>query len=284
MKIIEVLISLFIITINIIHNTFFFLFFLIEFSLIKKIKPAKVSLPVKSIWYNHQLQWHRWILTTNYYRKYNQEVKNIDLCHKKYITDETKNEKFICNIIEITGIQSSKDNGNEVENLTDFALRYCKNLISKENPKNMYYNLNWEYYNNIKEYYKLDWSNDIFWMNSGGSHHFSAARYLSMKLNIPITLYGSLSTFAINPELVSILNKRWDLFIFQKNQLSTHSLKALELFNCSYGLMDVPEGLISIDKKRLEILVLDKKEIIPNLVGKYLSLLGFTRVGDIIPS
>lgn len=278
------LISLSIIAINIINNTIFFLLFLIEFSLIKKIKPTKISLPIKSIWYNRQLQWHRWILTTNYYRKYNQEIKNIELCHKKYITDETKNENFICNIRDIAGIQSSKDNGNEVENLTNFALQYCNKFISEENTENMYYNLNWERYNNRKEYYKLAWSNDIFWMNSGGSHHFSAARYLSMKLDIPITLYGSLSTFTINPELVSILNKRWNLFVFQKYQLSTHLLKALELFNCSYGLMDVPIGLIPIDEKRLEILVLDKKEIIPNLVGKYLSLLGFTRVGDIIPS
>lgn len=241
-------------------------------------------MPIKSIWYNHQLQWHRWILTTNYYRKYNQEIKNIELCHKKHITDETKNENFICNIKDITGIQSSKDNGNEVENLTNFALQYCSKFISEENAKNMYYNLNWECHKSIKEYYKLAWSNEIFWMNSGGSHHFSAARYLSMKLNIPITLYGSLSTFTINSELVSILNERWSLFIFSQYQLSTHFIKSLELFNCSYGLMDVPEGLISIDGKKLEILVLDKKEIIPNLVGKYLSLLGFTHIGDIIPS
>lgn len=44
-------------------------------------------------------------------------------------------------------------------------------------------------------------------MNDGGSHHFSAARYISSRLNVPVPLKARLYIYGVNEYAVAGLKR-----------------------------------------------------------------------------
>lgn len=57
------------------------------------------------------------------------------------------------------------------------------------------------------------WDGRIWLMNSGGSHHFAAARYIAKRLDVRVLLSGRLRKYGINPSAVRKLVEHFELFV-----------------------------------------------------------------------
>lgn len=57
------------------------------------------------------------------------------------------------------------------------------------------------------------WDGRTFLMNSGGSHHFAAARYLAKRLNQRVPLRGRLYVYELNGSAVAALRRDFEMFV-----------------------------------------------------------------------
>jgi len=80
-------------------------------------------------------------------------------------------------------------------------------------------NIGWEggsiYKRMCMEMFLWAGKNRLFIMNTGGSHHFSAARYIAKRLKIKHSVYGKLRRYSINSAAVTSLCRDFDMFLMQ---------------------------------------------------------------------
>lgn len=75
--------------------------------------------------------------------------------------------------------------------------------------------------------------------NSGGSHHFSAARYIASQLNIKIPVNGRLTTFRLNSESIFSLLNQYNLFAVDSSDFC-FIINECENFGASAGFYPAP--------------------------------------------
>jgi hypothetical protein len=56
------------------------------------------------------------------------------------------------------------------------------------------------------------WDDRLFLINSGGSHHFAAAKYIAARLSEPVVLSGKLSTYSLNALAIASLRRDFEMF------------------------------------------------------------------------
>ncbi|HCF2896160.1 TPA: hypothetical protein NID31_006287, partial [Pseudomonas aeruginosa] len=56
------------------------------------------------------------------------------------------------------------------------------------------------------------WDGRLFLMNSGGSHHFAAARYIASRLRHSVPLQGRLKVYGLNSASVGSLARDFEIF------------------------------------------------------------------------
>ncbi|WP_139133090.1 DUF6685 family protein [Pandoraea sp. ISTKB] len=57
------------------------------------------------------------------------------------------------------------------------------------------------------------WDGRIWLKNTGGSHHFAAARYIAKRLDVRVPLMGRLRKYGINPSAVHELVEHFEVFV-----------------------------------------------------------------------
>ena len=98
-------------------------------------------------------------------------------------------EQWGCDIRQIDGLSCSKGPIENTEGMDIFAERYCKNFIDEISEKKLLRNLAHTEIriihnkNSCDHFACYEWDGRTFLMNSGGSHHFAAARFIAGKLN-----------------------------------------------------------------------------------------------------
>jgi hypothetical protein len=104
----------------------------------------------------------------------------------RHITQEVTLKNFRCDIKDIEGITASKSDLSVCSSLDEFAETYCPDFIQSFNQDNLNKHLHWEDKRILRHstLHTYQWNeNKIRMVNSGGSHHFAAARYIAVKLN-----------------------------------------------------------------------------------------------------
>lgn len=123
-------------------------------------------------------------------------------------------------IQDIACLSSSKSNLSLFKALNDFATIKNSNLITELSEENLNKNLFWEDKKILNNpfLYCYVWDNKrIHLKNSGGSHHFSAARYIASQLNKKIHISGRLKIFHLNQESICSLLNQFALFAVNNN-------------------------------------------------------------------
>ena len=64
---------------------------------------------------------------------------------------------------------------------------------------------------------QFGWDRRVFLANSGGSHHFAAARYLAGKLGVDVPLYAPLQSHRLSALGVSELQRNWRVFALHRD-------------------------------------------------------------------
>lgn len=57
------------------------------------------------------------------------------------------------------------------------------------------------------------WDGRVFLMNSGGSHHFAAARYIAARLNQRVPLHGRMYVYSLNGSAIASLCRDYEMFV-----------------------------------------------------------------------
>lgn len=57
------------------------------------------------------------------------------------------------------------------------------------------------------------WDGRLFLMNSGGSHHFAAAKYIAARLGQSVALRGKLHTYSLNALAIASLRRDYEMFV-----------------------------------------------------------------------
>ncbi len=111
-------------------------------------------------------------------------------------------------IRDIEGLSSSKSKLEKYPTLDDFAVRGTTEFlddISEENLNKMLDYSEMRIINNPNtsdHFIQHQWDGRIFLVNSGGSHHFAAARYIAKKLKKEVAITGRLERYTFNQPLI----------------------------------------------------------------------------------
>lgn len=174
-----------------------------------------------------------WKFSSGYYESfthYIHEIKN--LCRQESIRNWT------CDIQNVVGLSESKSNLDDFINLDSMVETNSKEMIESITEENLMKNLAHKEIRILREdfgdYFSTHlWDGRIFLMNSGGSHHFAAARYIAARIGRKVPLKGKLCIYSINPTAVHALRKIFDIYSIS-NDPSIDFHGAMQKFRATY--------------------------------------------------
>lgn len=206
-------------------------------------------------WAHHAQHVHLWHYTPSGYR-----AEAIHLPSLGQLAQMREIQSWACDISDVEGLAASKANLGEFDSLDQMALMRSAGLLTPATPQTLEKNLGW---NEIRilapegrgDYFRLStWDGRVFLMNSGGSHHFVAARYLARILGIKVPLVGRLKIHCLNPAAIDTLRSQFHAFVTGSEPVAVGAmLLALERVKVSYCTIALPGKL-----DRLQVLLLPR--------------------------
>lgn len=126
-----------------------------------------------------------------------------------------------CDIVDVDTLSSSKSSLHKYDNLDKFAENCCPKFIQDISEESFYKNLDWERRNIIDnpclQMYSWD-NNRVHLSNCGGSHHFSAARYIARKLNISFKFRCVLKKYSLSKGAIDDLANKYILLVVNSDK------------------------------------------------------------------
>lgn len=149
-------------------------------------------------------------------------------------------EYWECDIRDVEGLSGSKSNLEEFASMDDMAQKRSQGLIDEITEEGLRKNLAHVEIRILREsksdhFIRHLWDGRVFLMNAGGSHHFSAARYIAGRLNHPVPLRGKLYTYGINQKAVASLRRKFDLYAISADPTAFLGFfEAMQAFRAAY--------------------------------------------------
>lgn len=79
------------------------------------------------------------------------------------------------------------------------------------------------------------WDDRLFLMNSGGSHHFAAAKYIAARLPETVALHGKLYIYSLNAVAIASLRRDFEMFVISdEGEIFNAFLDAMRAFKASW--------------------------------------------------
>jgi hypothetical protein len=151
-----------------------------------------------------------------------------------------------CDIQDVDGFSASKSDLRMFKSMDAMVEKNSKKMIDEITPEKLAKNLAWDEIRIISredhDYFQTwSWDGRVFLMNSGGSHHFAAAKYIAKRLNIKVPLKGRYRVHGINQVALESLTRDFDIFVMSshhRHQMGLH--KAMMSFKATYYWKDLP--------------------------------------------
>lgn len=194
------------------------------------------------------IQWHTWMEYSEsgysgpYTLDYRKPVYDRHLsCHDmpvqevKHLVSEEIIPDFTCDITAIRGISASKSLDKDIADIDEFPLICCPNYVEPVTEDHLLENMQHsELRLDQMLFADYPWTKRrYYWHNSGGSHHFAAARFQTHRLNIPVPLHEKLYRYRVNVQMIDALCRKWHMFMIPKT----------EVFRSFYDAMNAFEGV-----------------------------------------
>lgn len=154
-------------------------------------------------------------------------------------------ESVTLDIRDIQGLGAGKGIEDGYDSLDAFATQACANLITPVAAATLQKNLDWSEVRITDPgggdfFVAFTWDGRIFLANSGGSHHFSAARYLALQLGTPVPLTAALYIHGIHLPALKELGREYALFAVP------HEPRIYNAFHVAMQTYRFPYGIASI--------------------------------------
>lgn len=192
------------------------------------LEPPPQSIAVSSV-----AKWHEWGKSSSDHPLgvggisgwcYNQKrggYSNCNLKQKELIEFGfcERVEDWQCDIRDVVGLSSSRSPLQEFKSLDHMIETRSPEMIEPITPEKLKENLAWHEIrllnrNPPSDYFeRYSWDGRLFLLNDGGSHHFSAARYISSRINVPVPLKSRLYTYGINEFAIAGLKRDFEMFV-----------------------------------------------------------------------
>jgi hypothetical protein len=152
---------------------------------------------------------------------------------------------WTCDIRDVEGLACSKAPLGDLFSCDEMAEVYAAQYIQPLSEQNLLRNLN---HDEIRILHRKNGGGDFFvrylWddgriylVNTGGSHHFVAARYIAAKISMKVPLHGLLHIYSFNMESMFSLLQSYRIFMLEKQQaeilFATMSSCRVEYGKCS---------------------------------------------------
>ncbi|OAM28708.1 MULTISPECIES: DUF6685 family protein [Eikenella] len=171
-------------------------------------------------------------------------LKEFSLLVEKKIIDNWQ-----CEIQVVQGLAASKSKLSEFSNLDEMVEKNSRELIYPISLETLEKNLSHResniFHEDPTDYFTIyQWNKKLFLINSGGSHHFAAARYLARRLNKKITLSGKLYYYKFNQNIINLLENKFDIFILSWPNIELSNLhKFLKKLRIEYFIRYMPQPI-----------------------------------------
>lgn len=155
-------------------------------------------------------------------------------------------EGWSCEIQDVDGFSASKSELRKFKSMDAMVERNSKSMITPISKDKLENNLRWDEIRIISrkdhDYFATwGWDGRLFLINSGGSHHFAAAKYIAKRLHIDVPLQGRYMIYGISQVALESLRHDFDIYV-----MSWHSMQRMEFhgamqsFQATYYWKDLP--------------------------------------------
>lgn len=222
------------------------------------LSPVALQRAPDTFWTRSVVSWQTWMTSSWKGRSYSLHYlqpdydrrlsgDNVLLPELTQLVQEVEIEGFSCDITDIRGIGASKSGEYVIGDIEEFPMIRCPSFVEPVTAEHLQENMAWGEIRLHSMYFDdYTWEpRRLYWCNSGGSHHFGAARYQAVRLNTSVTLTGKLRRYSINTEMISRLRQQWHLFLIPKQEVYGHFYHAMNAFMCPFGHSGLPNNLHS---------------------------------------
>ncbi|MGE8060250.1 DUF6685 family protein [Pseudomonas sp. NPDC089547] len=189
--------------------------------------------------------------------------------------------EFECDIADVTGLSASKSELFRFFSMQQMAEQACQALTRDVSQEGLAQNLRWPEIGIVHGtgdfLVQYGWDDGMYLANSGGSHHFVAARHIAGQLQQPVALQGRLVRHGLDAEAVAQLNDEYAIYAVDKDAFFAEALDALRDFKATHYWGDLPQpydnGLA---------VFLPRDEARSRKVAEVFASEGFTNVGEVL--
>jgi hypothetical protein len=158
-------------------------------------------------------------------------------------------DSWECDITDVHGFSASKSNLHSFASTDQMVEANSKRMIDVITHEKLAINLDHKEIRIIhspgKDSFCLhSWDGRVFLMNSGGSHHFAAAKYIAARLAVSVALRGTLCTYSISADAVASLRRDFEMFVISDEPAISNAFhNAMERFRATWLWHPAPRGL-----------------------------------------
>lgn len=156
-------------------------------------------------------------------------------------------DQWSCDIQDVTGLSSSKSNLEKFTSLDSMVETNSREMIDEITEDKLHKNLA---HGEIRilhrestsdHFARYRWDGRTLLMNSGGSHHFAAARYIASRINRRVPLHGRLHTYSISPLALGALLRDFDMYAISDDATISNGFHhAMKMFRATYLWRHLP--------------------------------------------
>jgi hypothetical protein len=152
-----------------------------------------------------------------------------------------------CEIQDVEGIAASKADLAAFSTLDEMAVQCAGYLAGEVSNQNLAASLGWPggailHINQTEDYLAYhQWDRRVFLMNSDGSHHFVAGRYLAARLGVTVPLTANLHIHRISSQAVAALVADFEIFALSDDPSAFGQFHdAMRSYRAGYLWIDLP--------------------------------------------
>lgn len=155
-------------------------------------------------------------------------------------------EDFACDITDVHGFCASKSELRDFASTDCMVERNAREMIDEISHEKLAKNLAHTEIRIIhspgSDYFgRYRWDGRLFLMNSGGSHHFAAAKYIAARLSQPVALVGRLYTYSLNAVAIASLRRDFEMFVISDDTpVSLGFHRAMGAFGVTWLWLPLP--------------------------------------------
>lgn len=126
---------------------------------------------------------------------------------------------WFCDITDVHGFSASKSELRDFAHTDEMVETNSKAMIDPITTAKLADNLA---HSEIRIIHNRDtsdhfarylWDGRLWLMNTGGSHHMAAAKYIAARLGQPVALTGKLNTYSLNAVAIASLRRDFEMFV-----------------------------------------------------------------------